>query len=136
MWLSKQGKENGREQTAETGAVTLCGETVAVELDSERRGLEVYGPGGYRWRPKLGQKVLVLKTAEGVCVVGTPLETGLSEGEVGLAAEGDAAVTLKKDGRILLEGSVEVDGTLTIAGESLENMVQRIVAELMAGTYE
>lgn len=132
MWLSKWGRENSRERTAETGAVTLTGETVAVELDSERRGLKVYAPGGYHWRPKLGQRVLVLKTAEGACVVGVPSEGKLEHGEVGLAAESGAAVTLKQNGGVRLEPAVEICGTVTVDGEELEAMIRRIVGEMLA----
>lgn len=136
MWLSSQGKGYGREQTAETGAVTLTGETVAVELDSERRGLEVYAPGGYRWRPERGQKVLVVKTTEGACVVGVPSASGVEDGEVGLAADGGAALTLKRDGRVLLEPAVEISGTLTVSGEELEKKIRRIVSEMLPETSE
>ena len=132
MWLSKQQKRAGRETPVETGQVTLSGETVAVELDSERRGLAVYAPGGYRWRPALGQKVLVLKTGEGPCVVGTPAPGGLAEGEVGLEAPGGAAVTLRAGGRVALEEDVEVSGTLTVGGEELEALIRRIAAEVAA----
>lgn len=130
MWLSRQGKENSREQTAETGSVTLTGETVAVELDSERRGLKVYAPGGYRWKPTLEQKVLVLKTAEDTCIVGTPIKSEVAEGEVGLYTDTGTAVTLKQDGRIHMEPDVEIHGTLTVNGEDLETFIRRVVSEM------
>ena len=110
MWLSRQQKREKEEQAAESGLVTISGETVAVELDSERRGLTVYGPGGYEWRPAAGERVLVIQTREGLCVVGKPCGARLEAGEVGLTAPGGAAVTLKRDGRVLLSGGVEVDG--------------------------
>jgi len=135
MWLSKLGKENNRNRTAETGAVTLTGETVAVELDSERRGLPVFAPGGYYWRPKLGQKVLVLKTEEGACVVGVPSD-GVADGEVGMKAEGGATVTLSGDGCVRLGPAVEIGEVLTIGGEELEAKIRRIVAEMLSGTEE
>lgn len=132
MWLSRQQKRSERETPVETGEVTLSGETVAVELDSERRGLAVYAPAGYRWRPAPGQKVLVLKTAEGPCVIGTPSGGGLDAGEIGLSADGGAAVTLKTDGRVLLGENVEVSGLLTVGGEELEAKIRRIVVEVVA----
>lgn len=132
MWLSRQQKRNGQDVPVETGEVTLSGETVAVELDSERRELPVYAPGGYRWRPKPGQKVLVLKTAEGPCVVGTPSAGGLNEGETGMAVEGGAEVVLKEDGLIAMERNVEIGGTLTVGGEELEAKIRRIVSDILA----
>lgn len=129
MWLSKQQKQTAAGWAAETGAVTIPGETVAVELDGERRGLTVYGPGGYRWRPAAGDKVLVFKTGDGLCVAGIPADTSLEEGEVGLFAAGGAAVTLKKDGRVVLDGEVTVNGSFSVAEEELEALVRRVIAE-------
>ena len=133
MWLSKQGKGFEPNRTVETGAVTLTGETVAVELDSERRGLPVFAPGGYNWRPKLGQQVLVLKTGEGACVVGVPSEQ-VKDGEIGLKAEGGAQVTLETEGRVKLGPEVEIDGILKVSGEELETLVRRVVAGMMEET--
>lgn len=131
MWLSKQGKKTESSRMAETGEVTLTGETVAVTLDSERRGLTVYAPDGYQWTPRLGQKALVLKTEQGLCVVGVPSEGKLAEGEVGLSADGGAAVTLKRDGRVVLTSRVELEGSLTVNGESLEEAIRRIAAQVV-----
>lgn len=130
MWLSRQQKQENKERAAESGLVTISGDTVAVELDSERRGLKVYAPGGYRWRPAAGERVLVVQTGEGLCVIGTPCASGLEEGEVGLDAPGGAAVMLKRDGRIVLAGDVELDGTLSLQGETLDGMIRRIAAEV------
>lgn len=132
MWLSKQQKQRTEERTAQTGAVTITGETVAVELDGERRGLTVYGPGGYRWRPAAGEKVLVFSTEDGLCVAGVPAEAPLEEGEVGLFTPGGAAVTLKKDGRVMLDGGVAVNGSFAVNEEDLEALVRRIIAQELA----
>ena len=131
MWLSRQQKREHEERAAASGAVTISGEKVSVDLDSERRGLTVYGPGGYRWKPETGERVLFIQTEEGLCVVGTPCASGLEEGEAGLAAPGGAAVTVKRDGRVLLSGAVEVDGPLRVREETLEVLIRRIVAEVM-----
>ncbi len=131
MWLSRQQKKAGQEGPIDTGQVTLSDGGVAVELDSERRGLVVYAPGGYRWRPAVGQKVLVLKTGEGHCVMGTPVDGEIPAGEVELSAPGGAQIILKTDGRALLSRDVEVGGKLTVAGEELEEKIRRISAELI-----
>lgn len=130
MWLSRQQKREKEERPAAGGTVTISGEKVSVDLDSERRDLPVYGPGGYRWRPAAGDRVLVVQTEEGLCVVGTPCAPGLEEGDVGLSVTGGAAVTVKRDGRVLLSGGVEVDDSLCIRGEDLEALVRRIAAEV------
>lgn len=72
MWLAKQQKRETEEVLPAVGAVTIGGDAPAVELDSERRDLAVYAPGGYRWRPTPGQKVLVLKADEGCASPGPP----------------------------------------------------------------
>ena len=132
MWLSKQQKQEGQETPVDTGEVTMTGDTVAVELDSERRGLAVYAPGGYQWRPSVGQKVLVLKTGEGPCVVGAPAYGGRGEGEIRLSAPGGAIVTLYNDGRVVMSKDAEVTGTLTVEGEELKEMIRRIAIEVVA----
>ena len=129
MWLSKQQKQFVPEGSVQTGRVTIPGETVAVELDGERRGLTVYGPGGYRWRPAEGEKVLVFKTGDGLCVAGVPADTSLEEGEVGLFAPGGAAITLRKSGRVDVDGEVAVRGALSVNEEDLETLVRRMIAE-------
>ena len=67
MWTSERNRNLPlREAAAELGSVTLGGDPAGVSLGGERRWLTVYGPGGYRWRPSAGSKVLVLKAgAEG-----------------------------------------------------------------------
>ena len=59
MWLSGQQKRPVDPDEGQTGVVTIGGTRPAVQLDSERRGLEVYSPAGYRWTPQVGQRVLV-----------------------------------------------------------------------------
>ena len=74
MWLSRQQKQEPVQPPGGTGEVTLSGDVLAVELESERRRLEVYGPGGLRWKPAVGQKVLVLKAEGDPCVTGARTE--------------------------------------------------------------
>ena len=75
MWLSEQQKRPVDPDEGQTGVVTIGGTRPAVQLDSERRGLEVYSPAGYRWTPQAGQRVLVIKNrGEDPCVVGAELE--------------------------------------------------------------
>ncbi len=72
MWLSGQQRRPAENGEGQTGTVTMCEGELAVELDSERRGLELYGPAGYRWTPEVGERVLVIEgRGETPCVVGT-----------------------------------------------------------------
>ena len=71
MWLGQYQRRPNQEGEGQVGRVTIGGEQTAVLLDSERRGLEVYAPGGYRWTPRVDQKVLVIQgRGEIPCVVG------------------------------------------------------------------
>lgn len=116
MWLAKQQKRPSAESAGSVGQVTLAGDAPAVELDSERRGLAVYAPGGYRWRPAPGQKVLVLKADGQPCVAGTPSEGGLQPGEVALNSAGGASVKLDNQGNVAVTGTLALTGALTATG--------------------
>lgn len=111
MWLSKR-RGPGRIEAAQVGSATLEGEAVGVYLDGERREVPVYGPGGYAWRPALGQELLVIKGEEGPCVAGAAGSgSHLRAGEVLLfAGEGGASLRLCNDGSIELMGRVLVNG--------------------------
>lgn len=131
MWLSQQRAEVRREETtAETGPVTLGGDPAGVYLSGERRGLPVFSPGGYQWRPAAGQEVLVLKAGadrESPCVVGVR-QTGTPEpGETYLFSQGGASsIRLRPDGLLNLAGRICVNG------ETLETLIQRLAAEVLS----
>lgn len=61
MWLSGQQKRPADWGEGQTGIVTMGEGETAVLLESERRGLEVYAPAGYRWTPQVDQRVLVIR---------------------------------------------------------------------------
>lgn len=114
MWISRRAwPESKREALAEGGEVTVE-EQVGVYAEGERRGLPVYGPGGYRWRPCAGEQVLVLKLGqdgEQPCVAGSAIDLdSISAGDVEIYTEG-ARIRLSKEGR------VDIDGQLFINGE-------------------
>jgi hypothetical protein len=132
MWLGKQQKRAHQAGEGQVGKVTIGGEQVAVLLDSERRGLEVYSPGGYQWTPREGQKVLVIQgQGEIPCVV------GLRQGETP-----PEQVTVEADGggRLLLDGKnaglsgerIDLDGAVYVGGEMLEELIARIVGAMLA----
>ncbi len=114
MWLSGQQRRPAENGEGQTGTVTMSGGELAVELDSERRGLELYGPAGYLWTPKVGERVLVIQgRGEIPCVVG--MRTGDYVPE---------KVTLDAE-NVVLEGQVWI-GDMT-----LEEYIAMIVASMM-----
>lgn len=117
MWLSSARRTRGSSGGASVGRATLEGDPAGAYLDGERRALPVFAPGGYFWRPALGQKVLVLKgdgPGEPSCVAGVRAEGGVSEpGEVLLrAGTGRTAVRLRNNGCLELRGTILINGIL------------------------
>ncbi len=109
MWLSGR-KHGGAGTGAMVGATTLEGDPAGAYLDGERRQLEVFAPGGYHWRPALGQQVLVIKEeGGGSCVAGARCSAELAPGEVYIAG-GGAGIWLRSNGELDLCGDVRVNG--------------------------
>ena len=132
MWISQQGRYAGRqEHDARLGVVTAQGEQTGVYADGHQRLLPVAAPGGYRWKPKNGQQVLVLKTGadgEAACIIAQQenREDDLKPGEAELYGRG-CSIRLGEDGTLRLDGTVLVNGTPL---ESLiASMVQRTLAQ-------
>jgi len=132
MWTSSQTRQvaQGTESRAQVGVVTVSGREAGVYLNGERRWLPVFAPGGYRWTPGVGEKVLVLKTGadgEQPCVVGREPdgETDLEPGEAELYAK-NCSVHLDRYGRINLTG------TVTVNGVELSELIRRIAASMVA----
>lgn len=130
MWLAEQQKRTAAQEMGTVGQVTLSGDAPAVELDSERRDLCVYAPGGYRWRPTLGQKVLVLKADGDPCVAGAASAGGLEPGEVGLDSSGGAFLRLDNRGRVSLGRDAAVEGALYVGGTELTELIRTIAAQV------
>lgn len=133
MWTSSQMKESGGAQrhSAALGVVTAAGAENGVYLGTERRWLPVMAPGGYRWRPRAGDQVLVLKAGtdgESPCVLARQVQEDdtLLPGEVELAGTG-CSVKLTEKGEVVLRGTVRINGT------TLEDMIQTMVAAALAG---
>lgn len=124
MWTAQRGRGSQREesQTAQIGSVTLAEVPLGVYVDGERRNLPLYTPGGYCWKPSVGDSVLVIKTEDGGCVLGCP-QSGdeLAAGEIKISGA-DCEIYLTAEGGIALSGDI------TVNGEGLEDMIERIVA--------
>lgn len=131
MWTSSQTRSAGRPEghDAQFGTVTASGRNVSAYVDAEQRWLPVMAPGGYRWRPCVGDQVLVLKTgeqSEGACVIAGQ-DSGsddLAPGEVELIAPG---CRLKMTGA----GAVEITGQITVNGVALEDLIRGTVASTL-----
>ena len=131
MWTSKQSKQtvDGLPSSADMGVVTSGGSLCGVYMGTERRWLSVLGPGGCRWRPKVGQQVLVLKTGqqeEDACILAAQQEENvLQPGEIELYADGCGV-------KLTRSGAVELTGQVLVNGVSLQNMIRQAVAEQAA----
>lgn len=115
MWLStRKGPEQEEFAPAERGRVSVGGKMPTVLSGGVQVPVTVFAPGGLCWLPKRGQEILVIKAGEGGeegCCLGGEMEVpeGLAPGELCLRTE-KAALWIKNDGRILLEGTVYVNG--------------------------
>lgn len=112
--MSRRERMRGPEGQALVGPVTVAGDPAGAFLEGERRGLEVYAPGGYHWVPGLGDEVLALKAGqegEKPCLLGVPSRgEGLRPGEV-LIRAGKSTILLTPEGRVEIRGRVTVNGT-------------------------
>ena len=125
MWLSEQvHRRSGSGPSAGVGGVTIGGESAAVMLSGEYRGLKALAPAGCHWRPGAGTQVMVLTTDDGErFILGAADEAGLSsleEGELCLKS-GSCWLKLGADGAISAEGEVHVNGDVYITGRLFLN---------------
>lgn len=138
MWLSGQQKRPADFGEGQTGIVTMSGGETAVLLDRERRGLEVYAPGGYHWTPQAGQRALVIQgRGEIPCVVGvrqgggTPDSVSIEAKSVELSGQ---SVSIQSEGTMTVGGGgVDLQGDILVNGEPLPEYIARIVAGLLGG---
>lgn len=138
MWLSGQHKRPADQGEGQVGVITMSGGETAALLDCERRGLQVYSPAGYHWTPKVGQRVLVIQgKGEIPCVVGARQDGGMPD-KVGVAAkqltlDGERVNIAGRRGAGLQGERVDLDGEVYVNGEKLEELIARIVMELLGG---
>ncbi len=138
MWLSGQQKRPADSGEGQTGIVTMSGGEMAVMMDCERRGVQVYAPAGYRWTPKVGQRVLVIQgQGEIPCVVGARQDGDVPD-QVAVTArqttvQGDI-VRVAAGEDVAVEGeNVRLMGQVYVGDETLEEMIRRIVLEILGG---
>ena len=121
MWIGEKiaGSTRPREDSTavDLGITTIGGASAAVETRGEDRAVPVYGPGGYFWQPRAGERVLVIKggvAGAEQCVAAA--EQGeapedLEPGDVCIRS-GEASLCLRSDGRIDLSGTLYINGTI------------------------
>jgi len=124
MWITKKIAAAAAPRTVERGQTSIGGEEVAVALRGEQRGIEVVAPGGYIWRPKRGDDVLVIKdSVSGESVIAAAEmgdgPKGMADGEVCICTEG-ASIHLMNSGRIKIYGNIVLYGSLTYGEEEDE----------------
>lgn len=119
MWLSKKTLAQTQKDEAMLGRVTLGGNNVGVYAKNERRGVKLFAPKGFIWKPKTGEKLFVVDLQDGCAVaLGVEMEnapTGMRPGEVFIKSE-TASILLKNDGNITISGNVNVEGSLSVNG--------------------
>ena len=98
-----------------------------VYLAGERRQVPLCCPGGYTWRPAVGEEVLVLKAgnqAEQPFILGRTRKEDdrLEPGQVRISA---AECSILWGEKLQLTGAVQVNG------EDLEALIRRVVSELL-----
>ena len=140
MWTSKPAPRLPSEEPwADTGTVTLGGDPAAVYLGGERRWVSLYTPGGYQWRPKAGDKVLVVKAGdhrELPCLVGKRPDALSEEDELPPGSvrihSGAGVVLLDEEGVTVKGGKVALKGDIRINGQELEAYIQDIVYQVLS----
>ncbi len=138
MWLSGQQKQPADPGEGQTGIITMSGGKLAVMLDCERRGVQLYGPAGYRWTPKVGQRVLVIQgKGEAPCVVGLRQDGAVPDQvdiRAGQLTAGGTAVNISGGTGVTLSGRrLDWNGEIYVNGERLEDLIYRIVIAILSG---
>jgi hypothetical protein len=126
MWLAKRSNRGGAPPGASYGVVTIGGRASAAVTDTELRDIGACLPGGYCWRPKAGQSVLILKDGEKNYIIGAVENDGdgLESGEIIIRSDA-VSIELRNDGKIKitgdtsLKGDIEIEGSLKINGNEI-----------------
>ena len=122
MWISRKMSEasHGGDSYASLGQITIGGEETGVLTESEKRNIPVVSAGGFSWRPKTGQDVLLIQTDEGEKVITGVLHQGsgtaLQDGEVEICSDG-AAITIGNNGIVTVLGNLKLEGNLNVSGD-------------------
>ena len=124
MWLSENTVKKQSFKAADTGTVTVSGNEPAVFTDSELRSVNIIIPGGFAWKPGIGDETLIIKSGDGrKCAVGkygNEYINGISAGEVKIFSKG-GTIWVKNDGTIAVDGTLQVSGRVEATGGFYKN---------------
>lgn len=127
MWVAKRTTERTErgEPGCMVGRVTVGGRKPCVLTQGESRSAEVVACGGGLYLPKVGDEVLVGRTADGENIVigriAEDNESGTSSGEVYITTDGGGTVFIRKNGEIELCGTIRLTGPTYINGALVIN---------------
>ena len=114
MWLASiMANKQGAELSVSKGSVrsAVAG---SVEVDASRplRNLPVAVPFGIVYVPPVGAEAVVATAESGEVCLGIIGEgsPSLKAGEIKIYSSGNSSVTLTKDGKVLIEGDVYING--------------------------
>lgn len=110
MWLSQRiTQPEAVEEAGTLGTVSIGGVHGAVITDAEKRSARVIAPGGYVWVPRVDESVLIVRGNELYLAGRLLLGEGIEPGEVKIFSDG-AAIHIRNDGKIAVEGELLVNG--------------------------
>lgn len=127
MWVAKKTSEKGEQATSGcmVGRVTVGGKKPCVLTQGESRDAEIVNCGGGLYLPKVGDEVLIGRTADGEnIVIGKIAEgskDGVGNGEIYITTEGGGTVYIRKNGEIELCGTIRLSGPTYINGALVIN---------------
>ena len=118
MWLSRKLSQHEMQDvaSAQDGTVTIEGGDLALFSSGEKREVKTAAPGGYEWRPRKGENVLVVRGGtfgEEAYAVGVveAAASGLAPGEVRIrSGTGTAEIVLHNNGRVDINGLLFING--------------------------
>jgi phage gp45-like len=108
MWMSQRMMSAGGTQPrAEIGEVTGTMTGIAVQGESEHRGLPASAPYGIAYVPPDGTQAVILSCGASDICIGTVAENkNLQPGELMLYSAGGASIYLKNSGEVVINGQV------------------------------
>lgn len=104
MWLSKMFSSSREDEKAEYGNVTMSvSDKVETASSVNIRETSTYSPYGYSAKLPVGERVMLVPSADGQAIVGTRnKEAKLEAGEIEICSKGGAKIVLKNDGSVVI----------------------------------
>ncbi len=121
MWLTqKLANERLQDTQALIAEISIGGARPAARSISEQRDMDIVFAGPLRYKPRAGQRALVLNCTDGsrliVGILDSDSSETLAEGEVSIKTD-SATILLKNSGNIEIVGNVQVSGNLSLNGQ-------------------